>query len=71
MIVGLCFIVLEVFCMIAILFFFGRLTGLFADESSAAICASQYRNSVNGIFNNFTCPFGIDLNSFNFPRLHR
>ena len=50
MIVAICFIGLEMICRIAILFFFGQLTGLFAAESSAAICGS---------LNNLTCLLGI------------
>ncbi|CAF1410244.1 unnamed protein product [Adineta steineri] len=50
---------------------FGRITGLFATKSFSVDCHNQYENFVSTIINNSVCPFGIDLNPFNYDRLHK
>lgn len=67
MFISMCLTVFGVLCFLTIMFLFGRLTGMFAAESSAEICTVRYSSSIDQI----TCPLGIDLNPMNFARLHR
>ena len=49
----------------------GRLTGSFAELSYITYCSNQQENvSITATSSN-RCPLGIDLNSFNYDRLHR
>ncbi|CAF0731721.1 unnamed protein product [Adineta steineri] len=70
-IIALCFMVGDIFCLLADIILFGRITGLFAATSFAVDCHNQYKNSLSKIINNSVCPFGIDLNPLNYDRLHK
>ncbi|CAF1504551.1 unnamed protein product [Adineta steineri] len=48
-----------------------QLVRLFATRSFALDCHHQYENFTSTIINNSQCPFGIDLNSLNYDRLHK
>ncbi|CAF1285349.1 unnamed protein product [Adineta steineri] len=61
----------DIVCALTTIILFGRITGLFATKSFSVDCHNQYENFVSTIINNSVCPFGIDLNSFNYDRLHK
>ncbi|CAF1214555.1 unnamed protein product [Adineta steineri] len=70
-IIALCFMVGDIFCLLADIILFGRITGLFAATSFAVDCHNQYENSLSKIINSSVCPLGIDLNPLNYDRLHK
>ncbi|CAF0891101.1 unnamed protein product [Adineta steineri] len=71
LIITLCLVLVHVICILANVILFARITGLFATRSFALDCHNQYKNIESSIINNSICPFGIDLNSLNYDRLHK
>ncbi|CAF4444040.1 unnamed protein product, partial [Adineta steineri] len=71
LIINLCLVLVHVICILANVILFARITGLFATRSFALDCHNQYKNIESSIINNSQCPFGIDLNSLNYDRLHK
>ncbi len=58
-------------CVLASLVLFGRLGGIFASESFASTCDYSNHNQITSIKHNYSCPLGIELNSFNYVRLNK
>jgi hypothetical protein len=50
---------------------FGRVTGIFAVHSFGGTCEQRQQYSMTPSGKNYTCPLGIDLNSFNYARFHK
>lgn len=60
MLVALCAVIAEVFCIVVYRISFGQLTGLFANESFGNSCDSQMNNSISSIMDNVTYLGDID-----------
>ncbi|CAF1519598.1 unnamed protein product, partial [Rotaria sordida] len=71
MFIAMCFMLLHTSCILANLFLFGRLTGLFTIESFGGSCDHQYKNSIAPITNNNTYPQDIQLNILNEALSHK
>ena len=66
-----CFVLLHSSSLIANTFVTGRLAGLFAIERFGDNCYYQQQNLTIFNPNNYSCPLNIELNSFNYDRLHK
>ncbi|UJR13037.1 hypothetical protein I4U23_000063 [Adineta vaga] len=69
--IGICSSILHAFCLAARLVLFGRVAGAFASDVSPDGChLQQQKLSITDSRNN-GCPWGIELNSFNYARLNK
>jgi hypothetical protein len=58
-------------CMVANVVLFGQITGAFATESFSGYChLHQQQNSSMTSVENKICPMGIELNPYNYDKLH-
>jgi hypothetical protein len=64
MIIAMCLLILHGFSIIANLVLVAQLAGLFINQSFSGSCYLDQQDS-------YKCPLGIELNSFNYVRLHR
>jgi hypothetical protein len=71
MFIAVCLVLLHSCCLLANSVVFGRLTGLFAIKSFGDSCDHQHQNSIILNTRNYDCPAGIELNPFNYDRLHK
>jgi hypothetical protein len=71
MFIAVCLIIVHALCILANSVISGRLTGLFAMKSFGNNC--DYQNEKSNIVNtsNYNCPLGIEVNPFNYDRLHK
>jgi TctA family transporter len=70
MVVGFFSVIVDTFAYAANLVIFGLLTGMYAEQSFSESHNCRQNSSVI-IMSDTGCPFGINLNMFNYARLHR
>ncbi|UJR18771.1 hypothetical protein I4U23_005677 [Adineta vaga] len=71
-IISFLLLIVHTVCVIANLGLYGKVTGIFAIESFENNCQyDDYGNLKTSINNLYDCPPGIELNAFNYERLHK
>ncbi|CAF0847127.1 unnamed protein product [Adineta steineri] len=71
MLVALCFAVGHAACIVTNQILFGRITGIFAQQSFAADCHDQQLQFISRNINKSVCPLGIELSLSNDVQLHK
>ncbi|UJR34425.1 hypothetical protein I4U23_021832 [Adineta vaga] len=71
MAISFLFVIIHAACVIGNLALFGKITGIFAIESFDNNCHNDYENLTTVASNLNDCLPGIELNAFNYERLHK
>lgn len=71
MLIAVCLIASHTVCIIGNLVLFGRISGIFANEAFVNACGHEGQSLIMTNKSYSLCPFGIELNAYNYARLHR